>query len=50
VNEKSRIMLIRNKSSNSDNQGEALKPSMRGLLEVIERMMKMTHMALKNKV
>jgi hypothetical protein len=36
VNEKSRIMLTSNKTSNNDNQGEALKPSTTGLLEAIE--------------
>jgi hypothetical protein len=36
VNEKSMIMLTSNEASSSDNRGEALKPSTRGLLEAIE--------------
>jgi hypothetical protein len=50
VNEKSRIMLTSNKLSSRDNRGEALKPSMRGLLEAIERMREMTNMAIENRV
>jgi hypothetical protein len=50
VNEKSRIMLSSNKSNISENQGEALKPSMRGLLQAIESTMEMTNMAIRDRV
>jgi hypothetical protein len=50
MNEKSRIMLTSNKSSSNDNRGEALKPSMRGLIDTIERMVETTDMALRNRV
>jgi hypothetical protein len=36
VNEKSKIVLTSNKPNSSDNRGEALKPSTRGLLEAVE--------------
>jgi hypothetical protein len=50
VNEKSRIMLTIIEASSSDNRGEALKPSMRSLLEAIERTTETTNMALRNRV
>jgi hypothetical protein len=50
VNKKCRIMLTSNKSSSSDNWGEALKLSIRGLLEAIERTVETTDMALGNRV
>jgi hypothetical protein len=50
VNEKSRTILTSNKDSNSDNRGEALKLSMRSLLETIERTTEMTDMAIGNRV
>jgi hypothetical protein len=50
VNEKSRIMLTSNKSSSNDNRGEALKPSTKGLFEIIERTTKTTNMTLRNRV
>jgi hypothetical protein len=48
VNEKSRIMLTSNEPISSDNRGDVLKPSTRGLLEAIERMVEMTDMAIRN--
>jgi hypothetical protein len=35
VNKESGVMLVGNKTSNSDNRGEALKPDARSLLEAI---------------
>jgi hypothetical protein len=50
VNEKCRIMLTSNEPSSSDNQGEALKPSTRGLLEAIKRTTETTGMTIRNRV
>jgi hypothetical protein len=50
MRKKNKIMPTSNKSSSNDNQGESLKPSMRGLFETIERIVETTNMALKNKV
>jgi hypothetical protein len=50
VNEKSMIMLTGSKTSSGGNWSEALKPSMRGLLEVIERTSETTIMAIRNRV
>jgi hypothetical protein len=48
VNEKSRIMLTSNEPISSENRGEVLKPSTRGLLKAIERMEETTDMAIGN--
>jgi hypothetical protein len=50
VNEKCRIMLTSNEPSSSDNRGEALKPSTRGLLEAIKRTTETTNVTLRNRV
>jgi hypothetical protein len=50
VSEKSKIRLTINKSSSSNNQGEALNLSMRGLLATIERTTETTNMAIKNRI
>jgi hypothetical protein len=46
----SRVVVTHRKISSTDNQGEALKPSMRILLETIERMLEMIDMAIRNRV
>jgi hypothetical protein len=46
----SRVVVTHRKISSTDNQGEALKPSMRILLETIERMLEMIDMAIGNRV
>jgi hypothetical protein len=50
VNEKCRIMLTSNEPSSSDNRGEALKPSTRGLLEAIKRTTETTNVTIRNRV
>jgi hypothetical protein len=50
VNKESRIMFAGNEANNSDNRGEALKPSLRSLLEAIKRTTKSTYVTIRNKV
>jgi hypothetical protein len=50
VNEKSRMMLTINKCSSSNNRGEVLKPSIRGLLVATERTVETTYVAIRNRI
>ena len=49
MNKESGIMMVGNKTSNSDNRGEALKPGTRSLLEATERTTKPIDVTIRNK-